>query len=87
MHVVNVLLSSVNFSTSFKQARVPPLLDNISLNPSDVNDYRPIFLFLFLSKILEKVVFKQVPDFRSQNNLLEPKQSGFKSGNSTETAL
>ena len=43
--------------------------------------------FPFLSKILEKVVFKQVSDFLSQNNLLDPKQSGFKSGHSTETAL
>ena len=40
-----------------------------------------------LSKILEKVVFKQVSDFLSQNNLLHAKQSGFKSGHSTETAL
>ena len=40
-----------------------------------------------MSKILVKVVFKQVSDFLSQNNLLHAKQSGFKSGHSTETAL
>ena len=37
----------------------------------------------FLSKILVKVVFKQVSDFLSQNNLLHAKQSGFESGHST----
>ena len=52
-----------------------------------MKSYRPLSLIPFLSKILEKIVFKQVSDFLSQNNFLEPKQSGFKSGHSTETAL
>ena len=54
---------------------------------SDVKNDRPVSLLPLLSKILERVVFKQVSDFLSQNNLLDPKQSGFKRGHSTETAL
>ena len=51
---------------------------------SDVKNYRPVSLVLFF---LEEVIIKQVYDFLSQNILLYPKQSGFKSGHSTETAL
>ena len=39
------------------------------------------------ARSLEKVVFKQVSDFVFLSYLLDPKHSGFKSGNSTETAL
>ncbi len=38
-------------------------------------------------KTLEQDVFKQVSLFLSQNNKLDAKQSGFRSGHSTETAL
>ncbi len=37
--------------------------------------------------MLERVVFNQVSLFLSQNNKLDAKQSGFRSGHSTETAL
>ena len=63
------------------------MLKKDSLNLSDVKNYRPVSLLPFLSKILEKVVFKQVSDFVSQNNLLDLKQSVINSGHSTETAL
>ena len=48
--------------------------------------YRPVSLLPFLSDWSD-FVFKQVSDFLSQKNVLDPKQSGFKSGHSTETAL
>ncbi len=41
----------------------------------------------FITKTLERVVFNQVSLFLSQNNKLDAKQSGFRSGHSTETAL
>ncbi len=40
-----------------------------------------------IAKTLEWVVFNQVSLFLSQNNKLDAKQSGFRSGHSTETAL
>ncbi len=47
-----------------------------------------IFIILpFIAKTLERVVFNQVSLFLSQNNKLDAKQSGFRSGHSTETAL
>ncbi len=44
-------------------------------------------LLPFIAKTLEWVVFNQVSLFLSQNNKLDTKQSGFRSGHSTETTL
>ncbi len=41
----------------------------------------------FVAKTLERVVFNQLSLFLSQYNKLDAKQSGFRSGHSTETAL
>jgi len=52
-----------------------------------VENYWPVSLLPFLSKTIERAVFKQVTDYLSQNNLLNPNQSRFKGGHSTEMAL
>ncbi len=44
-------------------------------------------LLPFIAKTLERVFFNQVSLFLSQNNKLDTKQSGFRSGQSTETVL
>ncbi len=46
-----------------------------------------ICLLPFIAKTLKQVFFNQVSLFLSQNNKLDAKQSGFRSGHSTETAL
>ncbi len=58
-----------------------------TLNTSLIENYRPVSLLPFIVKTLERVVFIQVSLFLSQNNKLDAKQSGFRSGHSTETAL
>ena len=63
------------------------MLKKASLPPTSVENYRPVSLLKFLSKTIERAVFKQVTDYLSQNNLLETNQSGFKRGHSTEMAL
>uniref|UniRef100_A0A674CUA9 Reverse transcriptase domain-containing protein n=1 Tax=Salmo trutta TaxID=8032 RepID=A0A674CUA9_SALTR len=52
-----------------------------------VNNYRPVSLLSFLSKTLERAVLSQLSCYLSQNDLLDPNQSCFKTGHSTETAL
>ena len=86
-HVVNASLTRGTFPTAFKQAQVTPLLKKPSLAPTQVENYRPVSLLPFLSKAIERAVFKQVTGFLTQNNLLDSNQSGFRSGHSTETAL
>ncbi len=86
-HIINTSLLTGIFPTAFKQARVAPLLKKPTLNTSLLENYRPISLLPFIAKTLERVVFNQVSLFLSQNNKLDTKQSGFRSGHSTETAL
>ena len=57
------------------------------LDPTQVENYRPVSLLTLLSKTIDRAASKQVTEFLSKNNLLDPNQSGFKSGHSTETAL
>uniref|UniRef100_A0A8C6KMT6 Reverse transcriptase domain-containing protein n=1 Tax=Nothobranchius furzeri TaxID=105023 RepID=A0A8C6KMT6_NOTFU len=85
-HVINASLTSGTFPTSLKHAQVKPLLKK-SLPPNHVANYQPISLLPFLSKVIERVAFKQITEYLSQNCLLDPYQSGFKKGHSTETAL
>ncbi len=86
-HIINTSLLTGIFPSAFKQARVTPLLKKPTLNTSLLENYRPISLLPFIAKSLERVVFNQVSLFLSQNNKLDAKQSGFRSGHSTETAL
>ncbi len=86
-HIINTSLHTGTFPPAFKQARVSPLLKKNSLNLALLENYRPVSLLPFIAKTLERVVFNQLSLFLAQNNLLDNKQSGFKSGHSTETTL
>ena len=86
-HLFNTSLVSGHFPSAFKTARVTPLLKKPSLDPSDLKNYRPVSLLPFLAKTLERAIFNQLSSYLNSNNLLDPYQSGFKVGHSTETAL
>ncbi len=81
-HIFNTSFLTGIFPTAFKQARVTPLLKKPTLNTSLLENYRPVSLLPFIAKTLERVVFNQVSLFK-----LDAKQSSFRSGHSTETAL
>ena len=53
----------------------------------DVNNYRPISILPVVFKILEKHVSSTFYAFLNEQNLLNPKQSGFRSQHSCQTAL
>ena len=53
----------------------------------NVKNYRPISGLTFLSKVIEKVVAKQLVAYLVSNDLLPRFQSGFRRGHSTETAI
>uniref|UniRef100_A0A3B1IPZ4 Reverse transcriptase domain-containing protein n=1 Tax=Astyanax mexicanus TaxID=7994 RepID=A0A3B1IPZ4_ASTMX len=84
-HIINT--SSGHVPSTFKTARVVPILKKSTLDSLDVGNYRPVSLLSFLSKVLERAVYNQLSLFLTQNNLQDPNQSGFKPAHSTETAL
>ncbi|XP_049330258.1 uncharacterized protein LOC111194348, partial [Astyanax mexicanus] len=86
-HIINTSLSSGHVPSTFKTARVVPILKKPTLDSLDVGNYRPVSLLSFLSKVLERAVYNQLSLFLTQNNLQDPNQSGFKPAHSTETAL
>uniref|UniRef100_A0AAY4ENN7 Reverse transcriptase domain-containing protein n=1 Tax=Denticeps clupeoides TaxID=299321 RepID=A0AAY4ENN7_9TELE len=86
-YIINGSISSGHVPSAFKTARVLPILKKPTADPTDINNYRPVSLLSFLSKILERCVYNQLSLHLSQNNLLDPNQSGFRTAHSTETAL
>ncbi|XP_050342349.1 serine/arginine repetitive matrix protein 2-like [Nymphalis io] len=83
--IFNNSINSCTFPDSWKDAQIIPLPKKN--NPSSYGDYRPISILPFLSKVLERLVHQQLNLFLSSYNLLNPFQSGFRSGHSTATAL
>ena len=54
--ILNASLCSGLFPDEFKHAHVNPLLKKTSLSKEDLNSYRPVSNFSFISKIQEKVL-------------------------------
>ncbi len=86
-HIVNTSRHTGIFPSAFKQIRITPLLKKPTLIPTLLENYRPVSLLPFIAKTLQQAVFNQVSAFLTQNNLLDSKQSGFRSKHSTETSL
>ena len=86
-HIVNLSLSSGVFPDEMKLAFVTPLLKKPNLPLDDLNNYRPVSLLSFLSKLVERVVAKQLSKHLSACNLYVPVQSAYRPNHSTETAL
>ena len=85
--IINMSLTSGVVPESMRHALVTPLLKKQSLDPENPKNYRPVSNLPFVSKILEKVVAKQLLDHMETNGLHEPLQSAYRCGHSTETAL
>nr|GFC52549.1 hypothetical protein [Tanacetum cinerariifolium] len=69
------------------QAVVRPLLKKPSLDPTILNNFRPVSNIPFLGKVIERVVASQLQRVLEEADYLDPFQSGFRPGFGTETAL
>ena len=69
----------------WKQPNVTPVFKKN--DPSDVSNYRPIFLLNTIGKVLEKIVYKYVYNFLSEHQVITTLQSGFIPGDSTVNQL
>ena len=85
--LINVSLTSGSVSDIFKRAIIRPSIKKTGLDQNDLKSYRPVSNLNFLSKILEKVVLKQLLIHLELNGLQSVFQSAYKKFHSTETAL
>uniref|UniRef100_A0A8C6P1U2 Reverse transcriptase domain-containing protein n=1 Tax=Nothobranchius furzeri TaxID=105023 RepID=A0A8C6P1U2_NOTFU len=87
LSIINASLVSGQVPAYFKNAVMHPLLKKPSLDPSLHSSFRPISKHPFISKILEKVVAKQLTAALDEHNIYDSFQSGVRRAHSTETAL
>jgi len=83
----NRSLQTGSVPTSFKSAYITPLLKKANFNPADPKSYRPIADLLVLSKLLERLVARQLVSYLNAARLLPDLQSAYRAHHSTETAV
>jgi len=85
--IINESLNSGMVPPQFKQAVIVPILKKQGLDSNTLNNFRPVSNLPFISKILEKVVLKQLQQHLCDNALLEINQSAYRKNHSVETAV
>ena len=83
---INSSLNLYHAPESFKLAAIMPLLKQVNMEPI-IKNYRPVSNLKYISKLIERVVALQLNEHLMKNDILEPMQSAYKTGHSTETAL
>ena len=84
-HIINLSLDSSTFPLEWKKAKVIPLLKKGG--PICPQNYRPVALLPVLSKILEKVIFRQVLEYVETSGILHASHHGSRPKHSTCTAI
>jgi len=70
-----------------KAAHIMPTLKKADLDPAEAKSHRPISNLSVLSKLLERLVAKQLVTYLRDNSLLPDRQSAYRAHHSTETAV
>ena len=83
--VFNKSLLSGIFPDDGKCGRVTPLFKQGEA--SDQNNYRPISVISVIAKVFERIVYDQLYNFLSNEDIISTHQSSFRSLHSTVTAL
>jgi len=73
----NCSLHKGHFPAQFKEAFITPVLKKPGLDATNASSYRPISNLSVLSKLLQRLVARQVMEYLLLADLLPPLQSGF----------
>lgn len=85
-HIYNRCLIGSIYPNLWKESKIIPLLKKGKTDFLGSN-CRPISILPILSKLLEKIIFKQILQYFSINGLLANAQHAYRPGHSTSTAL
>ena len=83
--IFNLTIQQNVIPAEWKKAKVTPL--HKSGTKDDPRNYRPISVLPVVSKVLERLIHKQLASYFDDHNLLCKSQSGFRRMHSTETAV
>lgn len=78
--IFNTIITKSTFPISWKNAKVLPI-------PKSSKEFRPIAILPYLSKVFEKVIYKQILEYLDRKTLITNRQSGFRPKRSCITAL
>uniref|UniRef100_A0A8D2JHL2 Reverse transcriptase domain-containing protein n=1 Tax=Varanus komodoensis TaxID=61221 RepID=A0A8D2JHL2_VARKO len=87
LEVSNASLREGWVPVPLKEVVVRPVLKKALLDPEMATNYKPVANILFLGKVLKQVVAGQLQALLDETDYLDPFQSGFRPGYSTESAL
>ena len=86
-HIINLSISTLTFPKAYKVAKVVPLYKGKESDVTAPKSYRPVALLPVTSKILERVVQKQIVDYMDKNQFWHPQHHAYRSHHSTTTAM
>ena len=81
----NLSLTLSTLPSEWKYANVTPVFKKVC--PSNLKNYRPISLIIILAKVMERLVYKHIYNYLTDNNLITSHQSGFTPGDSAVNQL
>lgn len=84
-YLINTAISTSIFPSAWKYSLILPLAK--IPNPTEISHLRPISILPAMSKLLEMTMHQQISEYVSNQNIIPPIQSGFRSSHSTATAL
>ena len=85
-YIFNKFLQNGQFPDKLKIARIVYPLTNVTIKKL-INNYRPISILPYFSKILECQMYSSLLNYFTVNKILSDKQYGFHEGHSTDMAL
>ena len=83
-HIINILLTTGTFPTDWKKSKLIPTYKSGSHN--EIENFRPISVIPAISKVIERIVHKQLAEYLEESDLLTNCQFGFRRKRSTELA-
>ena len=83
--VINTCIKNLHFPSAWKLARICAIPKGNQIKSE--KDLRPISILPVLSKVYERLIFRQLSDFIDKNNVLNSKISVYRKGQSTTTVL